>query len=114
VSSPPTGTVTFFFTDIQGSTRLWERDARRMQAALARHDGILQSAIEVNGGHVFKTVGDAEGVAFPTAVDALDAALSAQHALFSEGWYEGFVIKARMALHTGTVEERAATTSVLP
>jgi predicted ATPase/class 3 adenylate cyclase len=106
VSSPPTGTVTFFFTDIQGSTRLWERDARRMQAALARHDGILQSAIEVNGGHVFKTVGDAFCAAFPTAADALDAALSAQRALFSEGWYEGFVIKARMALHTGTVEER--------
>lgn len=59
MSGQPTGTVTFLFTDIEGSTSLWERDAKRMQAALARHDGILQSAIEVNGGQVFKTVGDA-------------------------------------------------------
>jgi class 3 adenylate cyclase len=106
MSGQPTGTVTFLFTDLEGSTSLWERDAKRMQAALARHDGILQSAIEVNGGHVFKTVGDAFCAAFPTAADALDAALSAQRALFSEGWYEGFAIKARMALHTGTGEER--------
>ncbi len=106
MSGQPTGTVTFLFTDIEGSTSLWERDPKRMQAALARHDGILQKAIEVNGGHIFKTVGDAFCAAFPTAADALDAALSAQRALFSEGWYEGFAIKARMALHTGTVEER--------
>jgi class 3 adenylate cyclase len=58
VSSPPTGTVTFLFTDIEGSTRLWEQDSSAMQVALARHDELLRSAIESNGGHVFKTVGD--------------------------------------------------------
>jgi class 3 adenylate cyclase len=53
------GTVTFLFTDIEGSTRLWERDAAAMQAALDRHDEILHNSIEGHGGHVFKTVGDA-------------------------------------------------------
>ena len=59
MSSPPTGTVTFLFTDIQGSTRRWERHPQAMFEALARHDEILQKAIEANGGYVFKTVGDA-------------------------------------------------------
>ena len=103
---PPTGTVTFLFTDIEGSTKLWERDAAAMQAALLRHDEILQSAIEANGGYVFKTVGDAFCAAFPAAPYALYAALVAQRALSDEPWEEGLAIKARMALHTGTVEER--------
>jgi class 3 adenylate cyclase len=63
VSSPPTskptGTVTFLFTDIEGSTKMWERNPSVMQKALSRHDEILSSAIEANGGYVFKTVGDA-------------------------------------------------------
>ena len=63
MSSPPTGTVTFF-TDIQGSTRLWERDAKRMQSALARHDEILKGMVESHGGYVFKMVGDACCAAF--------------------------------------------------
>jgi class 3 adenylate cyclase len=102
----PTGTVTFLFTDIEGSTKMWERDAATMQAALARHDEILSSAIETNGGYVFKTVGDAFCAAFPAAPDALDAALAAQRALSDEPWDEGSAIKARIALHTGTDEER--------
>jgi class 3 adenylate cyclase len=64
VSSPPTGTVTFLFTDIEGSTRLWEQDSSAMQVALARHDEVLRSAIESNGGHVFKTVGMPSAVPF--------------------------------------------------
>ena len=59
VSSPPTGTVTFLFTDIEGSTRMWEQDAQAMQRALARHDEILQTNIEAHGGYTFKTVGGA-------------------------------------------------------
>jgi class 3 adenylate cyclase len=59
MSSPPTGTVTFFFTDIEGSARLWERHPQAMQSALSRHDDILREAIEERGGYVFKTVGDA-------------------------------------------------------
>jgi len=71
VTSPPTGTVTFLFTDIEGSTKLWERDAPAMQEALARHDEILHSTIEDHGGYVFKMMGDAFCAAFPTASDAL-------------------------------------------
>ena len=75
MASPPTGTVTFLFTDIEGSTKLWEHDSPAMQAALARHDEFLRRAIEEHGGYVFKTVGDAFCCAFPTAPDALEAAL---------------------------------------
>src|SRR5215208_3619870 len=106
VASPPTDTVTFLFTDIEGSTKLWERHPSAMQAALARHDEILQRAIGSRGGYVFKTVGDAFCAAFADASDALEAALETQRALFREEWDEGFVIKVRMALHTGAAEER--------
>src|SRR5215208_8419846 len=75
VASPPTGTLTFLFTDIEGSTKLWERDAQAMQAALSRHDELLRRAIEERSGYVFKTVGDAFCCAFSTATDALEAAL---------------------------------------
>src|SRR5918997_2375900 len=103
----PTGTVTFLFTDIEGSTRLWERDAEAMRSALTRHDGIVRSAIEANGGFVFKTVGDAFCAAFSSATDAVEAALIAQRTLHAEPWDEGSSIRARMALHTGVVEERS-------
>src|ERR687893_3328794 len=103
----PTGTVTFLFTDIEGSTRLWERDASAMRSALARHDGIVRSAIEDRGGFVFKTVGDAFCAAFSSATDAVEAALVAQRTLHAEPWEEGSKIRARMALHTGVVEERS-------
>jgi class 3 adenylate cyclase len=62
--NPLTGTVTYLFTDIEGSTGLWERDAQAMHAALARHDEILRSSIEERGGYVFKTVVDAFCAAF--------------------------------------------------
>ena len=107
MAGSPTGTVTFLFTDIEGSTKMWERDAATMQAALARHDEILQRAIEANGGYVFKTVGDAFCAAFVSTTDALDAALQGQRTLLAEGWDEGCVIRARMALHSGEAEERA-------
>src|SRR5207247_668722 len=55
----PKGTVTFLFTDVEGSTRMWEQHPRAMQAAIARHDLILREAIEAHGGYVFKTMGDA-------------------------------------------------------
>jgi class 3 adenylate cyclase len=74
----PTGTVTFLFTDIEGSTRLWERDASAMKSALARHDEILKEAIETNGGFVFKSVGDAFCAAFSSVLEALRTALIAQ------------------------------------
>ena len=102
----PTGTVTFLFTDVEGSTRMWERDVTAMRSALARHDEILTSAIEESGGSVFKTMGDAFCAAFFSVPDALGAALLAQRAIHAEEWDEGSVIRVRMAIHTGAVEER--------
>ena len=102
----PTGTVTFLFTDIEGSTKLWERYPDGMKAALARHGEILRAAIEAHGGYVFKTVGDAFCAAFGTAPEALEATLEFQHALFSEQWGETGALKVRASLHTGAAEER--------
>src|SRR5918994_5088602 len=102
----PTGTVTFLFTDIQGSTSMWERDARMMQAALARHDEIMRGVVAEHGGHVFKMVGDACYAAFSSAPEALAAAISGQRAIFSEPWDERSRVRVRMALHTGEAEER--------
>src|SRR5215213_678438 len=101
----PTGTVTFLFTDIEGSIKLWEQDAPAMQASLARHDEILERAIEKRGGYVFKTIGDAFCAAFPTASQALEATLEAQRALLGEAWEQTPPLKVRMALHTGAAEE---------
>jgi len=102
----PTGTVTFLFTDIEGSTRLWDEQPEFMELALARHDALLRAVIEQHEGHVFKTIGDAFCAAFPTASGALRAALVAQQALLSESWPESVVLSVRMALHTGAVEAR--------
>ena len=125
MSSLPSGTVTFLFTDIEGSTRYWEQYPQGMQRALQQHDSILRSAIEDNGGYVFKTVGDAFRAAFPTASQALRAALDAQHALAfecrvqssrlkvsdstsndSEPETFSLELRVRMALHTGVTDER--------
>src|SRR3712207_5036599 len=103
----PTGTVTFLFTDIEGSTTRWEQHRDAMQAALARHDAILREAIQAHGGVVFKTMGDAFYAAFVTAPDALQAALTAQQALQAEPWPETLgPVRVRMALHTGAAEHR--------
>jgi predicted ATPase/class 3 adenylate cyclase/Tfp pilus assembly protein PilF len=102
----PTGIVTFLFTDIEGSTRLWEEHSETMGGALHRHDVLLREAIEANNGHVFKTVGDAFCAAFPTAIDALSATLSAHRALQAEEWGEIEALKIRVGLHTGIAQER--------
>ncbi|MBI3970835.1 MAG: adenylate/guanylate cyclase domain-containing protein [Chloroflexi bacterium] len=106
----PSGTVTFFFTDIEGSTKLWEQLPEAMHRALALHDRLLVETIEAHGGAVFKTVGDAVYAAFATAPAALAAVLAAQRALDHERW-ETILgpdrhIRVRMALHTGTAHER--------
>ena len=75
MSGIPSGTVVFFFTDMVGSTHLWERHPAEMKADLSRHDAILRAAIESNGGYVFKTVGDAFCAAFPTGSQAVLAAV---------------------------------------
>jgi len=104
--SLPVGTVTFLFSDIEGSTRLWEKHPVAMADSLARHDAILRSAIEGAGGYVFKTVGDAFCAAFDTAGSALDAAVQSQRALKSEPWGATGPLRVRMALHTGSAEFR--------
>ena len=81
VDSLPTGTVTFLFTDVAGSTRLWEEHPEQMQAALERHDKLLRHAIEAHGGHVFTTAGDSFAAAFQDHDAAVSAARSAQFAL---------------------------------
>jgi class 3 adenylate cyclase len=106
VADPPTGTITFLFTDIEGSTALWEDYPSEMQLALDHHDEILRGTIEARGGYVFKTIGDAYCAAFSTAGRAIEAALAAQRALFAEEGSENRVIRVRMALHTGVAEER--------
>jgi predicted ATPase/class 3 adenylate cyclase len=103
---PPTGTVTFLFTDIEGSTALWEDNPGAMQHALARHDGILRRTVEDHAGFVFKTMGDAFCCAFPTAPDAFEAAFSSQRALSMGDWGEIGPLRVRMALHTGAAEEQ--------
>src|SRR6186997_2878223 len=80
----PTGTITFLFTDIEGSTRLWEEHPEAMREALARHDAVLQVAIEAHGGQVFKTVGDAFCAAFARPEEAAAAALAGQQRLQEE------------------------------
>jgi class 3 adenylate cyclase len=102
----PSGTVTFLFTDIEGSTRLWQQDEAAMRAALERHDSILRSAIDGHGGYAFSTGGDGFGVAFARAGEAVAAAVDAQMRLAAEPWPEGAPIRVRMGLHTGEVSER--------
>jgi hypothetical protein len=104
----PTGTVTFLFTDIEGSTKRWEAHPDAMHSALARHDGIMREAIESQGGYVFKTMGDAFCSAFPTAPQAVAAALQAQRELRAFDWSTLGLepLQARMALHTGSAEIR--------
>ena len=100
----PSGTVTFLFTDIEGSTALWERDRAAMREAVVRQLAILQSLITAHHGVVFKVIGDAVQAAFPTAPDAVAAALDAQRALVREGWAESVgPLRVRMALHTAAV-----------
>src|SRR5215207_3937537 len=97
----PHGTVIFLFTDIEGSTHLWEQDRVAMAAAVEHHLEVLDAAIQVHRGVHFKTVGDAVQAAFPTAPDAVAAALSAQLALLGEDWSAIGSLPVRMALHVG-------------
>src|ERR671911_3085909 len=98
----PSGTVTFLFTDIEGSTALWERDRQAMAAAVDRQLAILHSLITAHHGVLYKTVGDGTQAAFGTAEDALRAAVASQRALLAEAWTEPpGPLRVRMALHAG-------------
>ena len=102
----PTGTVTFLFTDLERSTRLWEEQPESMQAALASHDGLLANAVTHHGGVVIKGTGDGVHAVFATADQAVAAAIAAQRAIGTEEWGSIGPLRVRMGLHTGVAEER--------
>ncbi|HNQ94706.1 MAG TPA: adenylate/guanylate cyclase domain-containing protein, partial [Anaerolineales bacterium] len=114
----PTGTVTFLFTDIEGSTKLWEQYPEAMKPALAKHDSILKEAVESNRGQIVKTAGDGIHAVFPTAIDGINAAITAQHKLNSlildtqlpitnpQSPVSSLALTSRMGLHTGEAELR--------
>jgi predicted ATPase/class 3 adenylate cyclase len=102
----PTGTVTFLFTDVEGSTRLWDELPEAMRSALARHDELLRGAVAAHAGFMVKTTGDGAHAAFATAGDAVRAALAAQLALRNEAWGDAGPLRVRMGLHTGDAEVR--------
>jgi predicted ATPase/class 3 adenylate cyclase len=98
--------VTILFSDVEGSTRLWDAHGEDMRVALARHDAILRGAFESAAGFVFSTGGDGFGAAFSRAGDAVMAALTAQRRLTDQDWPEDVSLRVRMGLHTGDAEER--------
>ncbi len=123
MSTLPTGTVTFLFTDIEGSTKLWENHPEAMKAALAKHDSILKETVESHRGQIVKTTGDGIHAVFPTAIDGINAAITAQIKLNSlildsqspstnppitnpQSPVSSLSLKSRMGLHTGEAELR--------
>jgi class 3 adenylate cyclase len=103
----PSGTVTFLFTDIEGSTARWERDQAVMGLVVERHHSIIRTAIETHHGVLFKSVGDAVQAAFSTAPDAIAAALDAQRSLIADrGSDVDDAFTVRMAVHTAAAEPR--------
>jgi predicted ATPase/class 3 adenylate cyclase len=106
VGELPSGTVTFLFTDIEGSTRLWEEHPDAMRDALACHDELLREAIEGHGGYVVKTTGDGFHAAFSAADAGVSAAIAAQRALEAATWGETGTLRIRIGLHTGVASVR--------
>ena len=102
----PSGTVTFVFTDIEGSTQLWEHHRPEMQHAFDRQEAIIRTAMAAHEGTIYKMIGDAFQVAFSTAPQALSAVLEAQRNLQTEDWGKIGKLNVRMALHPGVTEER--------
>jgi predicted ATPase len=98
--------VTFLFTDIEGSTRLWQADETAMRSALSRHDQLLRKVIAEHDGTVFSAMGDGMAAAFGWASAAVSAALAAQRWLAAEPWPTGTPLRVRMGLHTGESEWR--------
>ena len=102
----PSGTVTFLFTDLEGSTRLWQEHPEAMQAALARHDEVLRAAIEGHAGYVVKTTGDGFHAAFAAAHDARACGGGGPACATAERWEATGPLPVRMGIHTGPAELR--------
>src|SRR6478609_2709400 len=103
VSGNPTGTVTFLFTDIEGSTQLWERYPNEANAALVLHDRIIEEIVARHQGRIVRPrgEGDSRFAVFSRATDALIAAAAIQQALHAEPWPAHTPLRVRVALHTG-------------
>src|ERR671925_894191 len=99
-------TLTFLFTDLEGSTKLWERHRQSMKEALERHDTILKDAVEGAHGQVVKTTGDGLMAVFGSPVNGVKACLKAQHELTREAWGETGPLRVRMGLHAGEAATR--------
>lgn len=106
IAGIPTGTVTFFFTDVEGSTRLWEDRPDDMRVALERHDQIVRTTIESNSGYVFSLAGDQFVAAFHNVSDAVSAAERAQRTIEAEPWPSDTPLRIRIGIHVGVAEER--------
>jgi predicted ATPase/class 3 adenylate cyclase len=104
----PTGLVTFLFTDVEGSTRLWESEPEAMRSALALHDALLERSIAAHAGVVVKSRGEGDSffAVFARASDAVRAAITIQRSLVGEGWPTSGPLRVRIALHTGDSELR--------
>ncbi len=106
MTSAPTGTVTFLFTDIEGSTRLWDSHPQEMAQAVEIHDQLVRQSVEAHGGHVFSTAGDSFAAAFHRPAEGLAAAIDAQLAVAAQKWPGDLSLRVRMALHSGVASER--------
>jgi predicted ATPase/class 3 adenylate cyclase len=106
ISDPSPETLTFVFTDLESSTRLWERFPDAMKAAVERHDAILRDAVEGSDGRVVKITGDGLMAVFSSAADGVNACLEAQQALQDEAWSETGPLRVRMGLHAGQAQPR--------
>jgi class 3 adenylate cyclase len=106
-SDPSLETLTFVFTDLESSTRLWERFPDAMTPAVERHDAILRDAVEGSGGRVVKIMGDGLMAVFSSAANSIEACLRAQRALQEEAWGETGPLRVRMGIHAGEALPRA-------
>jgi predicted ATPase/class 3 adenylate cyclase len=105
-ASIPTGIVAFLFTDIEGSTKRWERHPDAMKTAVARHEALIREAILQNDGYVFKTVGDAFCAAFHSPHQAVSTAVAVQRALHTEDFTAVDGLEVRIGIHVGSADER--------
>src|SRR6476469_1231809 len=101
----PSGTLTFLFTDLEGSSRLWDEHPDAMRTAVARHDALLRDTVTAHAGAVVKGTGDGMYAAFASPSDALAAAVAAQHGIAAESWPD-IPLRARIGLHSGEAELR--------
>src|SRR5437899_5322662 len=100
------GVVTFLFTDIEGSSQLWEREPERMQGAVACHDALIRTAVESHRGRVVKMLGDGVHAVFDDPRDAVSAAVDLQLALADPTATNGIAFSVRCGLHAGVEEHR--------